>query len=256
MAMKADTGEPIWWRNIAVLHNESIPSTPNGTSATWPGSRVGIEDYTAFDDYTVYAGVSNQGRIFYGGPGVAGHSQPDFESMPNGIGNGSIVALDLRTGNIKWKYEADFPIWASPLVTNGIVFSGHVTATGAPYKFDPESGDPVDTPLIPSGILVALDADTGKLLWQFNVGAPVGLGGPSIGNGLLLVPTGSGLTPNEGGYIVAFELKKMMKCEYCLDQFLNLSVSKQNSTTMMNSTQEQNSDPCASFESGAVIAVM
>ncbi|VVB72791.1 Outer membrane protein assembly factor BamB [uncultured archaeon] len=208
MAMDADTGKPIWWRNIAVLHNENIPATPNGTKATWPGSGVGIEDYTAFDNSTVYAAVSNQGMIFYGGPGAKGRSLPDFESMPNGIGNGSIVALDLRTGNIKWEHKTDFPTWVSPLVTNGVVFSGHVTAVGTPYKFDPEFGDPLDTPKIPSGILIALDADTGKLLWEFNVGAPVGIGGPSIGDGMLLVPTGSGQTQNEGGYIVAFGLPK------------------------------------------------
>jgi alcohol dehydrogenase (cytochrome c) len=255
MSMDADTGELIWWRNIAVLHNESIPATSNGTSATWPGSGVGIEDYTAFDNNTVYAGVSNQGRIFYGGPGVAGHSLPDFESMPNGIGNGSIVALDLRTGNIKWEHKTDFPIWASPLVTNGVVFSGHVTAVGTPYKFDPESGDPVDTPLIPSGILIALDADTGKLLWQFNVGAPVGLGGPSIGNGLLIVPTGSGQTPNDGGYLVAFGLNNICECEYCLDQSLDLSTPEQTSTPEQNSTQEQKVDTCAGIRPTGTITV-
>ena len=54
---------------------------------------------------------------------------------------------------------------------------------------------------------MALDADTGKTLWEFNVGSPVGIGGPSIGNGMLLVPTGSGSQlPNKGGYIVAFGL--------------------------------------------------
>jgi glucose dehydrogenase len=208
MAMYADTGKPIWWRNVAVLHNESIPATPDGTNATWPGSGDGIEDYTAFDNSTVYAAVSNQGMIFYGGPGVAGSSLPDFESMPNGIGNGSIVALDLRTGVIKWEHKTDFPTWVSPLVTNGVVFSGHITAIGMPYKFSPDYGDPVDTPKISSGILIALDADTGKLLWEFNVGAPVGIGGPSVGNSTLLVPTGGGQTPNEGGYIVAFGLPK------------------------------------------------
>jgi outer membrane protein assembly factor BamB len=77
-----------------------------------------------------------------------------------------------------------------------------------PYKFSPDYGDPVDTPKISSGILIALDADTGKLLWEFNVGAPVGIGGPSVGNSTLLVPTGGGQTPNEGGYIVAFGLPK------------------------------------------------
>jgi outer membrane protein assembly factor BamB len=54
--------------------------------------------------------------------------------------------------------------------------------------------------------MMALDADTGKTLWQFNVGAPIAIGGPSIGNGMLLVPTGGIQTPNKGGYVVAFGL--------------------------------------------------
>jgi outer membrane protein assembly factor BamB len=67
-----------------------------------------------------------------------------------------------------------------------------------------------DTPQISSGIIMALDADSGKELWEFNVGAPMGIGGPSIGDGMLLVPTGSPaeIGANPGGYIVAFGLPK------------------------------------------------
>jgi outer membrane protein assembly factor BamB len=36
---------------------------------------------------------------------------------------------------------------------------------------------------------MALDSDTGKILWQFNVGYKIDVGGPSIGHGMLLVPT-------------------------------------------------------------------
>ena len=38
---------------------------------------------------------------------------------------------------------------------------------------------------------MALDKDTGKTLWQFRVGTPIGIGGPSLGNGMLYVPIGS-----------------------------------------------------------------
>jgi len=68
------------------------------------------------------------------------------------------------------------------------------------------AGNSIKLPYFPSGILMALDAGTGKTLWEFNLGAPVGIGGPSIGSGLLLVPTGHIQTPNAGGYIVAFGL--------------------------------------------------
>jgi hypothetical protein len=52
-------------------------------------------------------------------------------------------------------------------------------------------------------------ADIGKKLWEFNVGAPIGVGGPSIGHGMQLVTTGapaSAGTANKGGDFIAFGL--------------------------------------------------
>ena len=82
-------------------------------------------------------------------------------------------SIDIKTGNIKWIYPTEFPTWVPPLVTNGLVFSGHVTATGKPYGIS-----------------------------QF--------GGPSIGNGMLFVTTGQTFTigANSGGGIIAFGLPK------------------------------------------------
>ncbi len=80
---------------------------------------------------------------------------------------------------------------------------------GLPYSYRDDFGSPTETPQIPSGILMALDADTGSELWEFNVAASVAIGGPSIGNGVLLVPTGDVQTTNAGGYIVAFGLPKI-----------------------------------------------
>lgn len=204
MAMDAATGKPIWWRNVAHLYRNDAITTVNGSGPVWPGPGDGIEAYTAFDNKSIYAAVSNQGAIYFLGPEKT--VIPSFDTMPNGIGNGSIVALDIKTGKINWKVDTEFPTWVSPLVTNGLVFTGHITATGTPYQYSTDFGGPTDTPQIPSGILMALDADTGKELWEFNVGSPVGIGGPSIGNGMLLVPTGHIQTPNAGGYIVAFGL--------------------------------------------------
>jgi len=44
----------------------------------------------------------------------------------------------------------------------------------------------MEGPLVATGIIMALDKDTGKILWRFNVGSKVGVGGPSIGNGICL----------------------------------------------------------------------
>jgi alcohol dehydrogenase (cytochrome c) len=225
IVMDAATGKPIWWKNVAVTLNNDYVPTPNGSVVTWPGADHGVEDWTAFDNTTLYASVSNNGFIFYSVP-AGGSVAPAFDASPTGIGNGSIIALDLATGKVKWEQKTNFPTWVSPLVTNGLVFSGHVTATGKPYPYD-DFGGPKKTPLISSGILLALEANTGKTLWAFNLGAPCGVGGPSIGNGMLLVPTGIGQVPNEGGYLIAFGLPAGSSTGLTADQLANLPLSNQ-----------------------------
>ena len=212
MAMNSTTGKPIWWKNVAYLYRTNIPAMPNGSGAVWPSPSGGVHSYSAFDENNVYVAVTNQGMNYFSEPGE-GHVEPAFDSMTNGIGNGSITALDLKTGKVKWEHKTDFPTWVSPLVTNGVVFSGTITAvgnneTGVTYPFG-DYGGPVETPLITSGILRAYDTENGKELWEFNVGAPVSIGGPSIGDDMLLVPTGNNMeAANPGGYIVAFGLPK------------------------------------------------
>lgn len=208
MAMNSTTGKPVWWTNVAYLYRTDVPAMPNGSGPVWPSVSGGVMAYSAFDENNLYVAVSNQGVNFFSRPGE-GHVEPAFDSMTNGIGNGSIAALDLKTGEVRWEHKTEFPTWVSPLVTNGVVFSGTTTAvgnkeTGVMYPFN-DYGIPLETPLITSGILRVYDAETGEELWEFNVGAPIGIGGPSIGNGMLLVPTGNtGEVANPGGYIVAF----------------------------------------------------
>lgn len=208
IAMDAETGKPLWWTTVGYVYRDDVEPSVNGSGEVWPGVSSGVQDYSAVDDNTLYVAVSNTALDYFMKPNdTEGYVKPYFDAMPNGIGNGSIIALDLMTGKVKWEYPTEYPTWVSPLVSNGIVFSGHVTATGKPYKYNIFAG-PTETPLIPSGIIMALDKDTGEKLWEYNVGAPVGIGGPSIGQGLLLVPTGSPseMPANMGGYIVAFGL--------------------------------------------------
>ena len=207
MAMDAATGKPLWWKTIGTLYRTDTIPRINGSGEVWPGTQYGIEGFSAIDNGTVYVASSSMGFNFFVN-GTEGKAVPVFDSIANGVGNGTITAIDLKTGNIKWQQPTEYPTWVSPLVTNGVVFSGHITATGKPYQSN-EFGAPTQTPLIPSGIIMALDKDTGKTLWQYNVGAPIGIGGPSIGHeGTLLVTTGSPaeIPANSGGYITAFAL--------------------------------------------------
>ncbi|HZD36506.1 MAG TPA: PQQ-binding-like beta-propeller repeat protein, partial [Nitrososphaeraceae archaeon] len=206
MAMNADDGSPLWHATIGTLHRTFAEPRPNGSGTVCPGTQYGIEDYSAVDNDTVYVASSTMCFNFFVN-GLSGHVDPVFDSIENGIGNGTVAAIDLKTGNIKWQYPTEFPTWVSPLVTNGLVFSGHITATGKPYTFN-DFGAAQNTPITPSGIIIALDKDSGNKLWEFNVGSPIGIGGPSIGNGMLLVPTGSPaeIGANTGHYVVAFDV--------------------------------------------------
>jgi alcohol dehydrogenase (cytochrome c) len=214
MAMDAMTGKPIWWVTLTPLQNVDQNPTPQGTDVVIPGPGAGIEAFTATDGLRVYAAVSNTAGRYYSsqppflkGTGVLieGGFVPDFTAFPNGYANGSITAVDLKTGKIAWTHPTEFGTFVSPLVTNGVVFSGQLTDQGKPYTFS-DFGGPVTTPLLSSGTIMALNAANGNLLWQYNVGAQIAVGGPSIGNGYLLVPTGGIQENNNGGYVVAFGL--------------------------------------------------
>ncbi len=212
MAMDAATGKPVWWLNPIFSQNVNQQPSKTGTDVVWPGPGAGIESFTATDGRYLYAAGSSTPVRYYSSPpdpasGLLseGGAVPAFDAIDNGFGNGTISAIDLVTGKIAWKYDSPYGTYVSPLVTNGVVFSGHVTDTGKPYTYSDVAG-PQNTPLVPSGMLTALDTDNGHVLWEFNVGAQVGIGGPSIGNGYLIVPTGGIQVSNNGGYVMAFGL--------------------------------------------------
>jgi alcohol dehydrogenase (cytochrome c) len=121
----------------------------------WPGP-AGAKEWThaCYNPNTelLYAPVQDVGAtatrrrrefkesIPYWGAGVA----VDLEDMA-----GSISAFDPRTGEEKWRWANDVPMCSSVLTTGGgLVFAGE-----------------------PTGEFNALDASSGKLLWQFQCGS-------------------------------------------------------------------------------------
>ena len=189
IAMNAVTGKEIWWKSLGKRYNtDSMPSSV-GSGMIWS---YGVYSYHAVDSDSLYIAATNRGLNFFT-DGKADTRSP-LLTIEQGLRNGTIFALDLATGNIKWQYATKFPPRVSPLITNSIVFCGYI-----PF-----------TEKVKSGVILALDKQTGEKLWEFNVNAPIGPVGPSIGDGLLYVPTGKvqGLTTQGqiGGSIVAFGL--------------------------------------------------
>jgi alcohol dehydrogenase (cytochrome c) len=208
--MNAASGKPIWWTRVGFYANKSIDiplpgAAPKGSGLIMADTHSGIQAFAAADNDTLYVSTSSVPENWFVN-GNASHLEPAFNATKNGIGNGTFTAVDLKTGKTKWVYPTEFPTWVSPLVTNGIVFAGHITEIGKPYKYD-VFGTPNKTPLVANGMIMALDKQTGKKLWEFRVGSPVGVGGPSAGNGMLYVPIGSHEIPAlKTGGVVAFGL--------------------------------------------------
>ncbi|MGC2574565.1 MAG: hypothetical protein WA364_23890 [Candidatus Nitrosopolaris sp.] len=125
--------------------------------------------------------------------------------MGLGYQNGTIRAIDMRTGMIKWNYRVDFPPLVSPMVTQGLVFSGYIPF-GETAKSS-HTGHAIRSHQIRTGVVLALDNDTGKKMWTAAVKGPIGVGGASLGDGMLFIPTGE-VQSYKGvkGSVVAFGL--------------------------------------------------
>lgn len=192
IAMDGKTGDEIWWKTLGKPTNiNKIPSA-NGTGLIWA---YGVYNYHAVDDKdTLYITATNRGLNFFT-DGISGHKKAAPDTIEQGLKNGTIYAIDILTGETKWKLDTEFPPRVSPLVTNDILFAGYIPYDGK----------------IKSGIILALDKQTGSKLWEFNVNAPIAPVGPSIANGILFVPTGKlvsnpALSSTRGeGSLIAFE---------------------------------------------------
>jgi polyvinyl alcohol dehydrogenase (cytochrome) len=125
-----------------------------------PGSTLGgIEWGTATDGARIYAAITNNEHVSY-------------KLQPNGptINWGSWAALDVGTGRVLWQVADPTPgatDMGSVSVANGIVYAASFT----------------------TGIMYALHAVTGAVLWRFESGGSV-MDGPSIVNGTLFWGSG------------------------------------------------------------------
>ena len=198
MAMDASTGKPIWWKTLGKQYNTNAIPSANGSGMIWT---YGIFNYHAVDDNnTLYITATNRGLNYFTN-GIYGDKKAAPHTIEQGLGNGTIAAMDLRTGKIKWEYQVQFPPIVSPLITNGMVFTGYI-------PFTEKSTTTTHTTTVRSGVILALDKETGAKLWEFDVNAQIGQVGPSVGDGMLFVPTGhsKGNGVKVGGSIVAFGL--------------------------------------------------
>jgi alcohol dehydrogenase (cytochrome c) len=144
-----DRGRPIPLANVT--------PTPEGTPL-FPSLHGGTNFFCpSFSPRTnlLYVAVREEGTLFYKGdvtytPGAL-FTGGFFRGVPGVEPTGSIRALDITTGGLKWEFPLTSPPWAGVLSTAGDLVFG---ASNEGYVF-------------------ALDARTGKPLWRFLAGGPV-----------------------------------------------------------------------------------
>jgi alcohol dehydrogenase (cytochrome c) len=192
IAMDAATGKEIWWKTLGKQYRVDIIPMPNGSGMVWS---YGVYNYHAVDNNTLYITATNRGLNFFT-DGISGHKVAVPNSIEQGLVNGTIMAIDLMTGETKWQLDTTFPPRVSPLVTGDVLFAGYI-----PFAKKSKTG-----------LIMALDKNTGEKLWEYTIDAPIAPVGPSIGDGMLFILTGKiqGL-PGENkeeaqGSIVAFGL--------------------------------------------------
>ena len=146
---------------------------------TWPGNQGGTNWYSpsyspktglfyipAWEDYASMFRKQKaeyvEGQVFGGGgfdphvpvpgaPGMPGLLRGPINNWTEAAGHGAVLALDMKTGEQKWKFHMTDVTVAGILTTGGdVLFTG-----------------------TRDGYVVVLDARTGTLLWKVNLGAPV-----------------------------------------------------------------------------------
>ncbi len=102
----------------------------------------------------VYVANREMGSVYYKGEAEYEPGKPFMgggeQAMAGDEASGSVKALDVRTGEVRWRFGLLSPPWAGVMSTaGGLVFGG----TNESNFF-------------------ALDAETGESLWDFHSGAP------------------------------------------------------------------------------------
>jgi len=181
-ALDRKTGDLVWKQPIGIHNghdNDNLLAMRGEASRIkggtgYPGVLGGVIAPPSTDGSTVFFPVVNQPMNIVSGAEIGG----------GGGGGGELVALDVKTGKIKWKHK--FPAEATPFgatsVVNDLVFA--TTSDGTLYAFDKEDGNDIWETSLPAGINAGLAISDDTLI------APAG------------VATGPGQTPQ----IVAYRL--------------------------------------------------
>ena len=194
----AEDGRPVVNPEALPLEDPSVricPSHLGGMNGAWTGAfnpGLGLAYIPAIESCELYRkGISAfvRGQMFLGG-------LFELADVPDERSFGVLAAIDIVTGETRWRYEDPHPLMGGALSTEGgVVFTGNQ-----------------------SGFALALDAATGEEVWRHRLGAgvrsqPIAYEADGrvfvaigAGNGTFLATTGAPDILPEGGQLFVFEL--------------------------------------------------
>lgn len=144
--LDAKSGEPLWTFRTA-SHVESTPFISQGRLY-----------FTAGAD-GVYCIDALEGQQIWHYPAVHADMSPVVHEekvyFGTGYGEYHVYALDVQTGEELWAKPMPYPVWGSPSVYENLVFFGLGTGTFS------------DSAHQPGGKVVALHAETGDIMWEY-----------------------------------------------------------------------------------------
>jgi outer membrane protein assembly factor BamB len=176
-AMNANTGQ-LSWKTPVGQHNghdnDSLQalehhSTLKAPYTILPGSVGGVLSNMAVADHSVYVATIDLA--------FTAKSLDQVLGSPSGSATGEVEALNLATGKVEWDTEVPQPPIGAITVSNDLVFT-----------------------TLSSGVLIAIDRNTGKIVYRNQVPAstkaPIAIAGNTV-----LIPVG---TPGGQQQLVAY----------------------------------------------------
>ncbi|HSS04979.1 MAG TPA: PQQ-binding-like beta-propeller repeat protein [Solirubrobacterales bacterium] len=149
VALDNKTGKPVWKRSVGthnghdddgLLAMRSETSKLKTPAKVYPGSLGGVIAPMATDGKSVFVPVVNSPLEVI----------TQTERQEPGPLNGELVALDVKTGAVKWKHEfPTAPAYGFTTVANDLVFA--TTSDGSVQAFDTNSGRVAWQAKLPSG---------------------------------------------------------------------------------------------------------
>lgn len=191
----------VLWLTVALVPNlQSQPTTaPTSTAASNPAKNsdapINADAWTMFRGDTSNSGVARTrlpDKLDLRWKFVASTTGDPIESTPTivaghvyvGCDDGHLYALDIRTGNLLWKYKAKEAIRASACFKDGMLLFGDdagtfhaVNAADGTAKWTFEAGESIISSAIPvekdvvfgsyNGNLYRLKAADGAMVWKY-----------------------------------------------------------------------------------------